>query len=423
MDVSASATSATVTGLEEAKAYDFRVRATNAGGNGRWSDIKAVAGRPGPITSFSATESTTAVAVELSWSTLPDGGKGLTGYRGRVAAGRFRKRLEREPRHGPHGRLPAMMCGSPSLRATASSPALPTTFASAPTTPDRSSFYSSTDDATTIDQATASVADAAADEGDAVSFTVTLSHTRTSNVTLSWATSNGTATAPADYTAQSSGTVTIPAGQTTATFTVQTVEDASDENDETFTVTLSNPPAGVVLGRRHRHRHHPRRRPAAGAVGELAPRGGGRQRHDADDLHLHPVPGQRQDVTVDGIVFDLGNTATLFEDYPSNFVPTLTFAPGETSKTWVVAVNGDTDVEPDETVRVSVNLGASSPATFGAGIDTTTLPNTNFVEGTIVNDDEPPSEHAEISATDPSPLTEANLDGATLTVDLLGRAL
>ena len=114
----------------------------------------------------------------------------------------------------------------------------------------RVSFFNVNDgsiEATTIDQVTASVGNAAANEGNAVSFTVTLSAARSADVTLNWATSNGSATAPADYTATSSGTVTVTAGQTTATFTVQTANDALDENDETFTVTLSNPPTNVVL--------------------------------------------------------------------------------------------------------------------------------------------------------------------------------
>ena len=86
-------------------------------------------------------------------------------------------------------------------------------------------------------------------EGDAtMAYTVSLSPpgvTPTADLTVSYATSNGTATAGSDYTAKS-GTLTFT--QTAAgsqTFTVQTTEDAIDEGaGETFTVTISSPSGG-----------------------------------------------------------------------------------------------------------------------------------------------------------------------------------
>ncbi len=58
--------------------------------------------------------------------------------------------------------------------------------------------------------------------------------------------SNGSATAPADYGAISQ-TVTIPAGAQQATFIVPIVGDAVDEADETFNLALSAP-VGAALG-------------------------------------------------------------------------------------------------------------------------------------------------------------------------------
>jgi hypothetical protein len=57
-------------------------------------------------------------------------------------------------------------------------------------------------------------------------------------VTSTYATADGTATAGSDYTA-ASGTVTFPADPRTQTVTVPIVTDATDEPNETFTVTLS----------------------------------------------------------------------------------------------------------------------------------------------------------------------------------------
>lgn len=59
----------------------------------------------------------------------------------------------------------------------------------------------------------------------------------------------GTATRLDDYTtnpAPASGTITFAAGQTSRTITVTTVVDATDENDETVIVTLTNPGNATV---------------------------------------------------------------------------------------------------------------------------------------------------------------------------------
>ena len=56
-----------------------------------------------------------------------------------------------------------------------------------------------------------------------------------------------TATSGTDFTA-TSGTLVFNQGVSTQTFTVTTIDDALIEGDETFTVSLSNPTAGAVLG-------------------------------------------------------------------------------------------------------------------------------------------------------------------------------
>ncbi|MBW3077614.1 FG-GAP-like repeat-containing protein, partial [Prochlorococcus marinus] len=70
-------------------------------------------------------------------------------------------------------------------------------------------------------------------------FTVSLSNPSYQDITLNYATSNGTATAGADYTS-TSGTLTISAGATSGTFNVPVLADNLDEDNETATITLSN---------------------------------------------------------------------------------------------------------------------------------------------------------------------------------------
>ena len=76
-------------------------------------------------------------------------------------------------------------------------------------------------------------------------FTVTLSEASGKEVTVYYASSNDTATAASDYTA-ASGTVTIAAGATTQTFTVPILVDTLDEENETATITLSNPTNATI---------------------------------------------------------------------------------------------------------------------------------------------------------------------------------
>ena len=71
-------------------------------------------------------------------------------------------------------------------------------------------------------------------------FTVTLSYAISQTVTVGYTTSDGTATAPSDYTA-TSGTLTFAPGTLTQTIAVAVNGDTTIEADETFTVTLSSP--------------------------------------------------------------------------------------------------------------------------------------------------------------------------------------
>ena len=97
---------------------------------------------------------------------------------------------------------------------------------------------------------TLSVADASDAENDGeVEFTVTLSEAATEEVTATWTASIkfGDTAAAADLGSTKTGTVTVAIGDTTGTFEVPVVNDAADEGDETFTVTLSSPSSNAKL--------------------------------------------------------------------------------------------------------------------------------------------------------------------------------
>ena len=92
-----------------------------------------------------------------------------------------------------------------------------------------------------------SIADAEVEEGAnaVLAFAVALSRAASSQLTISYTTSDGTATAGADYTS-ASGTLTIDAGSSAGNIEVAVIDDEHDEGSETFTLTLSNASSGEL---------------------------------------------------------------------------------------------------------------------------------------------------------------------------------
>ncbi len=92
-----------------------------------------------------------------------------------------------------------------------------------------------------------SVADATATEGNALSFTVTLTEALASAASVDYATVDGTAVAGSDYSS-ASGTLTFNAGETSKSVTISTANDSYLESSETLTLLLSNPAGGTSIG-------------------------------------------------------------------------------------------------------------------------------------------------------------------------------
>ena len=92
----------------------------------------------------------------------------------------------------------------------------------------------------------ASVADATVAEGEAARLAVTLDHASAATLRIGFAAAPGSATA-ADFESLT-GTLTFAPGETVQTLSVPTTQDTLNEDDETFTVTLSDASDGLGLG-------------------------------------------------------------------------------------------------------------------------------------------------------------------------------
>ena len=92
-----------------------------------------------------------------------------------------------------------------------------------------------------------SVADASAREGPGatIDFQVTLSRAASGKVTVRDATKNGTAKKGKDY-CNANGKLVFAPGETSKTVSVELLDDAHDEGEETFTLRLSKPKGAVI---------------------------------------------------------------------------------------------------------------------------------------------------------------------------------
>ena len=192
-----------------------------------------------------------------------------------------------------------------------------------------------------------SIGNAVADEGGGAVFTVSLTPPDPDNtVTVSYATSGGTATQGVDYEGQL-GLLTFAPNEATKTITVPTIEDALDEDDETFSVVLLNPGGAPIADDTGEGTITDDDAEPELSIVEVAPvtEGDPGDTPNAEfSVSLSAESGRT--VTVD--VETAPGTATEDVDY-DHTTEALTFLPGETNLTFLVPVNGDDLVEGDET--------------------------------------------------------------------------
>jgi len=221
-----------------------------------------------------------------------------------------------------------------------------------------------------------SIGNVSQDEGDVdgtMVFTVTLSAPAAGTVLVAYSTGGGTATAGSDYTAQS-GSITFSPGQTVQTITIAIHGDTTEEENETFEITLSSPDGAVLNG-------------GAVATGTIL-------NDDGNVLTLDPTSvSQTEGDSNSNMVFTVklteaasenvvvvyntvNGTATAGSDYTATS-GTLTFAPGVTEMLVTVQILGDNLDEADETF--SLVLSAPQNASIAAAT----------AIGTILDDDGP----------------------------------
>lgn len=222
---------------------------------------------------------------------------------------------------------------------------------------------------TNDDGAAISIGDVSIAEGDngtlVATFTVSLFEAAASNVTYNIATSNGTAVAGSDYVASNLVGQSIVAGSTRQTFSVTINGDTAMEQDETFSVALSNVAGASVAD--------------GTAVGTI-------NNDDFPILWVEDVAvaegasGTTKTMTftvrlsipaITNVTYDVTTVSSMAEagsDFVASQLTGQVIPAGSTSKTFNVTINGDDQVEPDEALNLYVNNIVGSPTTEASPI-------------------------------------------------------
>jgi chitinase len=204
-------------------------------------------------------------------------------------------------------------------------------------------------------------------EGDAgttaVTLMVTLSAVSASEVTVDWATADGSANG-SDYTA-ASGTLTFAPGETSKTITLFVTGDTGVEPTEAFTVSLSAPSGATIGDGSATVTITDDDVPAGGptlSIADLSVVEGDKGKGSWVYVTVTLSEAAATDVTVDYVTVD--GTATAGSDYEAA-AGTLYFAVGATTATIRVRVLTDRANESDETFSIVLSNAAGASIADG----------------------------------------------------------
>jgi hypothetical protein len=214
-----------------------------------------------------------------------------------------------------------------------------------------------------------------------VSIAVVRTGGSTGAVSVDYATSDGSATAGSDYTADAA-TLSFADGETSQSFSVAILDDAVYEGDESFGLSLSNVAGGASLGTVATASVTITEDDPPPPEGSLQFSSSGfsvAESATSVTITVTRTGGSFGAVSVDYATSD--GSATAGSDYTAG-TGTLTFDEGVTSQSFSVAILDDELVEGDEAFNVTL-----SNVVGGASLGTPATANV-----TITDDDPPPTQ-------------------------------
>ncbi|WP_338415330.1 Calx-beta domain-containing protein [uncultured Sphaerotilus sp.] len=256
---------------------------------------------------------------------------------------------------------------------------------------------SATGTATLLDLPALRIDDQTVNEATGIAtFTVTLSSPASTEVTVRYSSADGSATSGRDYGAVS-GTLTFAPGELSKTISVPITDDLVYEGPETFTIQLASPSPNAVIA-------------DPLGLGTIKDDGTGtvppgvtptddRPHATINDVVVNEAAGTATftvtlagtattPITIDYATAD--GTAKAGKDYTAT-TGTVTFAPGETSKSITVLILNDAVYEGSETFTVNLaNPSSNALITDPTGLGTIKDDGTGTVPPGVTPDDDRP---------------------------------
>jgi Ca2+-binding RTX toxin-like protein len=267
------------------------------------------------------------------------------------------------------------------------------------------------DDTSPFPVVTATANDAAAAEQgtDPMEFVIARSGPLTSSITINlvW---GGSATLTTDYTVNATGgtlsanrlTLTLAAGASAATLTITPVNDVIAEGVEGITLTVS-PGTGYVVGSPST---------ATGTIADndiatlsVADAAVTEGNTGTKTVTITVTLSTPSASTVNVSYATLAGTATAPSDYQTTS-GSLSFTPGQTTRTFTVTINGDRTVEPNETFQIKLSA-ANVTIADDTGVVTIQNDDTALTVATSVAD---ASSEPELSVDQAIPVLAAAMD-------------
>ncbi|WP_443943537.1 Calx-beta domain-containing protein [Pedobacter sp. AW1-32] len=254
-------------------------------------------------------------------------------------------------------------------------------------------------------------------------FTVTLTGNIQDALTVTYTTSDNTATAGSDYIAKT-GTVTFPAGSrsgATQPISISIIDDLVREPSENFKVTLSNPTAPLTISQ-------------AEGIGTITD-------NDVATVSISATPTSVDEsagvatftVTLNNAVqeaftvnFATANgtaTSGAGQDYTET-VGTLSFpanSPANTKLTFTVPINDDNLIEGNETFSASISNISGGLVTIATGTATVTIVDNDTATATITAGTNG-SENGPVNGTFTVTLSKPSATDTQITYTLAGTA-
>jgi hypothetical protein len=239
---------------------------------------------------------------------------------------------------------------------------------------------------------TISVADVSVSEGNSgtktLTFRVQLSAAAGTTVHFTAATANGTATAGSDYSSYGPVSLNIAGGATYRDVSVTINGDTAVEGNETFTFNVTSPIGATIADGTATGTitNDDAAAPPSLTVGNATVTEG----NSGTKTAVFTVSLSK--VWTSPVTFNFatqaGGTATAGTDYVARTLNGMQFAPGVTSRTIAVTINGDTTIEANETFVVAVTGVVGATVADGSGL------------GTITNDDLPKMSIGDVSISE-----------------------